>query len=877
MLCVQCGTKLKINDDKTSQHAAKFDCRNCSAKLEVQASSPTDADGFVLSSIRLRVDAAADELPGLERRSWIDEIEESGPTTQKAARPNPNANTASGGIEDPTARRTGARILRPVESHTPAPSKVRVTQDPGYLVLDFGTSYTQAFYLRMGEPCGYPKSDPKLSAIAYVDLSVRERPIYRIGESADALIRTNPESCAVSFKKLLGSSIDLHFKDPGGQTAVYKPDQVVRHFITGFLLEFAKETRTWPSQIFLTFPVNFTTAQRDLLREIVESSRKEASGDLEIVVQDGLRALRTELLMDEANAAAMNHVVTLMTEKPEAMRMLGGKWHLLVCDVGGGTTDIVLLEVNQRADDSDESSFEVVCKTVAPTGDYNFGGDIISAVVVDEIVAFLESQNLVVPVKPEGSSTTDAWRRNFTSLFRIATAVKHSLTSSDSVFVGNIAGQTMGAGSTLEALNTAGDAIPVTGDELARMMETYRIERTQISSRLEYRFALTRKMMNALLTKADIERADVVLLAGRGSSWPEYSKIASDFGKLIVLPENALKAKHAVSLGGWWTQYVNEGYFDLGSVEPAKPGTVCPATIGIAQKLPSSWRFSAAKDDEGRDAIAPGVPVPSTGVVGLVSKVKYPRHSVVIGRVYPGAEIEVIEEHVFIDSASDPKAVREALTRARKNHSERLRTLRHSVETTWSTISELVPWDVIDRIIEGVAPNGNDGENLKVIEVGIENLGKYVTELRRRMEEAALEAGEPFNDSVWRKVSRALRFDRAEDTEPTDGEKVASRADQLQIVVNDLQSDLAELMRRGLEISDLEKTRAALPSAGDAGAFKIQLDSDLNLHLSFIANDGRSVDAIRFGIPTQFFNDASVWRNGTDVLTGLGIARRSAP
>ncbi len=243
-------------------------------------------------------------------------------------------------------------------------------------------------------------------------------------------------------------------------------------------MDFGSEVR----RAVLTVPAAFTDAQRQATREAAEIA--------------GLEVLR---LVNEPTAAAMAYGLAT-----------GFKGHVLVFDLGGGTFDVSILDVN-------DGVFEVV----ATGGDPFFGGEDFDNVLVQWLQSHITDP-----------ATRDRLARDRRATQRLKA----------------VAEQAKKAISTTERARISAELIPETaalhGVNIETMLTRDFFERL-VRSKTEHCLTIVeRTMLEADLDTSDI---DSVLLVGGMTRVPLLRKMVLErFGKV---PENAVNPEEAVAIG----------------------------------------------------------------------------------------------------------------------------------------------------------------------------------------------------------------------------------------------------------------------------------------------------------------------------------------
>ncbi|MBK7863385.1 MAG: TIGR02266 family protein [Archangiaceae bacterium] len=237
--------------------------------------------------------------------------------------------------------------------------------------IDLGTTYSCAAYARDGKPQVLPSREGHRTVPSIIALSSRGKLL--VGHPAKSQLLTNPKLTVYGAKRLIGRAFDSETVQkirerfsyeicagPGGEAAVRLADKVfslqqVSALILRELKESAEAKLGEPvSRAVITVPAYYNDNQRQAVRQAGQ-----------------LAGLHVERIVNEPTAAALAY---------------GYGKHLtrrvLVYDLGGGTFDASILEVN-------DSVYEVV----STGGDTFLGGIDFDDAIVKWLIAGFEKEH----------------------------------------------------------------------------------------------------------------------------------------------------------------------------------------------------------------------------------------------------------------------------------------------------------------------------------------------------------------------------------------------------------------------------------------------------------------------------------------------------
>lgn len=205
--------------------------------------------------------------------------------------------------------------------------------------IDLGTTNTASAVISNGKPIyvktGNSKHDFLLpSVVAYVDKNE-----FIVGHRAQELNLSNPESVVKSVKSMMGTRQEIPLVNmKTGQQDVFTPVEISTQILSEIKRLAEKQFKTKIDKAVITVPAYFD-----------DSARKDTIKAGELA---GFEVMR---IINEPTAAALTYGFETNTTK---------KKHIMVYDLGGGTFDTSIIELNGN-----------VVEVIASDGDRNLGGD----------------------------------------------------------------------------------------------------------------------------------------------------------------------------------------------------------------------------------------------------------------------------------------------------------------------------------------------------------------------------------------------------------------------------------------------------------------------------------------------------------------------
>lgn len=324
-----------------------------------------------------------------------------------------------------------------------------------------------------------------------------------IGESAKRQLESNKDSVA-SIKRLMGTSQTVHLNNKD-----YKPEEISA-MILSYMKDYADKKLGQPvKKAVITVPAYFDNAQR------------EATKNAGIIA--GLDVVR---IINEPTAAAL--AFGLNKDKNENQK-------ILVFDLGGGTFDVSLLEM-------ESGTFEVL----ATAGDNHLGGDDWDHEIVKWMVEQIKSKYNFDP-------TTDKM-----AMARLKEEAERAKITLSEQLIANISLPFL-------AMNENG---PVNVE--------LEITRATFESMTEHLLQRTKKPLLDVLTEAKLTWNDIneVLLVGGSTRMPAVQKLVAEVTN--KKPNNSINPDEVVSVGA-----AIQGAILAGEIQDVLLLDVTPLTLGI--------------------------------------------------------------------------------------------------------------------------------------------------------------------------------------------------------------------------------------------------------------------------------------------------------
>ncbi|MFH1223054.1 MAG: Hsp70 family protein [Pseudomonadota bacterium] len=207
------------------------------------------------------------------------------------------------------------------------------------LGIDLGTTNTSAAVIKNGKPVfvctGYSKNDFLLPSVA----ALTEKGKLIVGEKAKDMHSLKPESVIKSVKSLIGTNREVILVNPRTRSKdLFSPIEISSKILAEIKTLAEKQFKTKIQKAVITVPAYFN-----------DKARKDTIQAGEMAGLDVVR------IINEPTAAALSYGVQNRKLKNS---------YIMVYDLGGGTFDISIIEINGE-----------VIEVIASDGDRNLGGD----------------------------------------------------------------------------------------------------------------------------------------------------------------------------------------------------------------------------------------------------------------------------------------------------------------------------------------------------------------------------------------------------------------------------------------------------------------------------------------------------------------------
>lgn len=275
------------------------------------------------------------------------------------------------------------------------------------LGIDLGTTNSVVATIGAdGTPTVVQSSDGRRtvpSVVAFDDSS--SPPLVLVGDAAAALAAAHPQQAVWGVKRLIGRRADqaeirrlaatLPYElvaAPNGDAwvrvagAARSPQEISAHLVRALARLAANQLGASPRQAIVTVPAYFDNQQRQ--------ATKDAAA---------IAGLEVRRLINEPTAAALGY-----------RQHLGGYERVAVCDLGGGTFDVSIVQVGHGV-------FEVI----STRGDVFLGGDDIDRAIVEELVREVRTDHSVdLAVDPRALAALKVAARDAKHVLSDATLVE---------------------------------------------------------------------------------------------------------------------------------------------------------------------------------------------------------------------------------------------------------------------------------------------------------------------------------------------------------------------------------------------------------------------------------------------------------------------
>ncbi|WP_027415803.1 molecular chaperone DnaK [Aneurinibacillus terranovensis] len=217
--------------------------------------------------------------------------------------------------------------------------------------IDLGTTNSCVAVMEGGEPVVIPNPEGNRTTPSVVAFKNGER---IVGEAAKRQAITNPDNTVASIKRYMGTNhkVTLEGKE-------YTPQEVSAMILQKLKADAEAYLGESVTQAVITVPAYFNDSQRQATKDAGKIA--------------GLEVLR---IVNEPTAASLAYGIDK-----------GEDHTILVYDLGGGTFDVSILEIN-----NDEEEGKGV-NVIATSGDNKLGGDDFDQVIIDYLVNEFKKEN----------------------------------------------------------------------------------------------------------------------------------------------------------------------------------------------------------------------------------------------------------------------------------------------------------------------------------------------------------------------------------------------------------------------------------------------------------------------------------------------------
>jgi serine/threonine protein kinase/molecular chaperone DnaK (HSP70) len=248
---------------------------------------------------------------------------------------------------------------------------------PGYLLsIDFGTTNSFCVGYTYGtdhevELDLYGLHDKTIPSVIQYYSEYKD---IIIGRTANIAFRSGEQNAFRSFKRDIGNNKSYRIYPPGGGIRRLQADTLIQDYLKVLREEAQEKLRFTFDKFVFTHPSKFSLPKLQALRKVLQQAD-----------------FSNYELLDEATAGALYFI-----------SIKKGRYRLLVYDFGGGTIDITYLFV-----DNDELNSRIDVDVIDVDGMSDFGGDDVTKVVQDIIIAGLRERGKSIPLPYEQDDNAD--------------------------------------------------------------------------------------------------------------------------------------------------------------------------------------------------------------------------------------------------------------------------------------------------------------------------------------------------------------------------------------------------------------------------------------------------------------------------------------
>jgi molecular chaperone DnaK (HSP70) len=371
----------------------------------------------------------------------------------------------------------------------------------GFVAIDFGTTNSCVVYFDRSRQMVAPQAavvevfgnEDRRSApsvVAYRRL-LDELRDYDIGHLARAYVDGSPSAVVQSVKRSIGTDRTFLVRGWKNRERQELKPEVVAGDLIGRLISHAEASiRRRISRCAITYPVKFDWPQIQGLRAAFEQAGVEVG-----------------VMVPEPVAAGLDYILG---------RGMQPAYSVLVCDLGGGTSDFSLFNVSWVEDRLDEDEVEQVVspRLLGADTDNDFGGDDVTAAVLEEMHKQAEAQlGQDIPLLEPGDvsdgrnpALDEIGLINFFNLLGDAERIKLALSAA------SIPDQPIEQRLSLHDLpaDKVQPEVSITLDDVNK----------RVRDRFAYLCQMAERLVDRARVRGHIEDVDILLLTGNASQWP---------------------------------------------------------------------------------------------------------------------------------------------------------------------------------------------------------------------------------------------------------------------------------------------------------------------------------------------------------------------
>jgi molecular chaperone DnaK (HSP70) len=434
----------------------------------------------------------------------------------------------------------------------------------GVLAIDFGTTNSCCAFLdALGQveliPIGERADGNQTtvsSAILYNNLFDDNVKDYRIGNGAYQVSFSSSFSAVRQVKRLLGKTdpLEITFLEDPSKRAQYLPREVATDILRRILERAEDQIRGRIVECTISHPSRFSLGQIADLKEAIKAC--------------GIEKIKT---VHEPIAAALDFI------RHKDIRDKYEKYHLMVFDFGGGTTDITLMHI-QNEYQAEQQRTKISPEVLSATGDRWLGGENVTDIVMDLAVARCEevlrarnpdALNVKVPYDKDhfNSQHRQSLARGNRNLLRDwAEAAKIAISTygDDHQEKLRAPGKDVINGVNIKSRLPRSFQLAVIVDNTVRLTEEFFHDdvvphQQEINTQLRPKLEDMADMMQRLAKHHNVSAPDIILLSGKSSALPVVREVMEEYFPLAVI-EMPRDLKECVVRGACQLTSLDPGY-----------------------------------------------------------------------------------------------------------------------------------------------------------------------------------------------------------------------------------------------------------------------------------------------------------------------------